>query len=639
MSTVDGLITGLDTASIINQLMEIERLPQTRAQQKQDFSNASADALDELRSLLAAVGDAAAELSSGLDWERVTGTSSDEAVKVTTSTLGGIPGSLDFSVVARATADIKYSTDTIADLDTVVASGGSIFSARNFSKLGLESLTGTSLPVGEASFEVTTASDAAYLNATVTIPSEPPVDIDITNDTLELEVNGVKHEVTLPHSTYDDPVEMVTQIQSALDDAGIGDVVRAGLTPVDALQFKTVGEGTAHTLQVTASAGANQALYQATADAFGLTVGALATGVDGVIDVNGVTTNITDTADETPMTLSAGTGSIDVVVAGPIRLGTAQVEQIGFGDGSLAETVSAINSAGNSPVLAAAVAVGDGSFRLQLTATESGDDSDLGIDLAMFTGLPGGFTTLVDGEDAVIEIQGTNPYQVRSSTNVFSDLLPGATVELLDDPAGAVEVDLAVDGDGIADRVKTMVDAANKLMERVGVLTAYDAETNQSALLAGSSVVRRAVQTLTSAFTAPVAASGVGSPGLAGVELDREGKFTFDRAVFLEALAADPESVERLFTDADEGVDPGLAARISTVVDDATASGTGFLRTAADAAKDQADDYGRQIDAMEHRMVQREDALRRIYANLEVALGELQQQSQWLGSQLSALNA
>ncbi|MCP5029115.1 MAG: flagellar filament capping protein FliD, partial [Actinomycetia bacterium] len=318
---------------------------------------------------------------------------------------------------------------------------------------------------------------------------------------------------------------------------------------------------------------------------------------------------------------------------------TAQVEEISFGDGTLLETVQAINSAGNSPVVAAAVAVGDGSFRLQLTATESGDDSDLGIDLAMFTGLPSGFTTLVEGEDAVIEIQGLTPYQVSSSTNVFTDLLPGATIELLEDPGEVVQLDLAVDGDGIADRVNDMVVAANKLLERVDQLTSYDSETNQASLLSGSSVVRRAVQALTSALTAPVSASAVGSPGLAGVEIDSEGKFSFDRTAFLEALAADPESVERLFTDPDDGVDPGLAARIATAVDDATASGTGFLRTAADAANEQADDYGRQIDAMEHRMVQREEALRRTYANLEVALGELQQQSQWLGSQLSALNA
>ncbi|MCP5027993.1 MAG: hypothetical protein GY929_17085, partial [Actinomycetia bacterium] len=367
MSTVDGLITGLDTASIINQLMEIERIPQDRAQQRQDFSNASADALDELRSLMASVGDAAGELSSGLDWDRVSATSSSEAVKVTTG-LAGIPGSLDFSVVARATTDIKYSTDTIADLDTVVASGGSIFSARSFTKLGFESLVGAGLPIGEASFEVTTASDAAYLNATVTIPSEPPVDIDVTNDKLELEVNGVKHEVTIPQQTYDDPADMAAKIQSALDAAGIGDVVRAGLTPVNALQLETVGEGSDHTLQITATAGPSQAVYQATADAFGLTVGALATGIDGVVEVAGVATSITDSTDKTPITLSAGVGSIDAVVSGPLRVGTAQVEEISFGDGTLLETVQAINSAGNSPVVAAAVAVGDGSFRLQLTA-------------------------------------------------------------------------------------------------------------------------------------------------------------------------------------------------------------------------------------------------------------------------------
>ena len=78
-------------------------------------------------------------------------------------------------------------------------------------------------------------------------------------------------------------------------------------------------------------------------------------------------------------------------------------------------------------------------------------------------------------------------------------------------------------------------------------------------------------------------------------------------------------------------------SRLALSGEQATTVGEGYLYTAGEAADRRIDDYGRQIDAFERRLELRESTLRRTYANLEVALGGLQQQSGWLASQVASL--
>ena len=103
------------------------------------------------------------------------------------------------------------------------------------------------------------------------------------------------------------------------------------------------------------------------------------------------------------------------------------------------------------------------------------------------------------------------------------------------------------DDAGIADKVQAAVDAANKVRDTVSQLTAYDPTSNTASPLTGDSNAARLMSALTNSFIGAVPGANPQSPGLAGVSIDRTGKFTFDRAKFLAAFNADPAGVSKLF--------------------------------------------------------------------------------------------
>jgi flagellar hook-associated protein 2 len=256
----------------------------------------------------------------------------------------------------------------------------------------------------------------------------------------------------------------------------------------------------------------------------------------------------------------------------------------------------------------------------------------------MFTGLGGGFTTLTSGQDAVLQIQGVVPYTVRSSSDTFTDLLPGVDVTVKGIPADSVTIDVTRNADGLADRVGKLVDAVNNVLKGLAESSAYDSETEKAALLTGDSTIRRARDELTRALISPVAGATLSTLGLAGVKIQNDGSFTFEKTEFLAAYDADPGAVERLFSVEFDSEQESAIGRILDEVDDATGFGTGYLRGAEDAEKARVEDLGTQAAKWDVRLEMRERLLRMTYSRLETALAQLQSQSTWLTGQINSLS-
>ena len=85
------------------------------------------------------------------------------------------------------------------------------------------------------------------------------------------------------------------------------------------------------------------------------------------------------------------------------------------------------------------------------------------------------------------------------------------------------------------------------MQDTVSQLTAYDPSSNTASPLTGDSNATHLMGALTNAFIGVVPGANPQSPGLAGVSIDRTGKFTFDRTKFLAAFDADPQGVTKLF--------------------------------------------------------------------------------------------
>jgi flagellar hook-associated protein 2 len=628
MSSVDGLITGLDTTAIIGQLLAAERIPQNQLRAQQALSEARADVFADLRGRYDAVRSAAQALDLPDDWAALSATSSSDQVNVDADS-GSITGAISFTVIQRAQSATVYSTDTLNSLDAVVAAGGSVFSARDFSPLGFSDLDGTGLAVGVQNFSVTQASNAAVKVGDTALTDG--VVIDGTNNTIDISVNGTSQTLTLAQGTYATKDDLVTAVRDSFDAViGLDDVLTVAKNPVDQIEFVTVREGSAATVQITGGTALTD---------LGLSVDVAANlGTDGIVSVNGVDTTVTNTDADSQVVLGAGVGSITATLSGGVRVGTADVEQVSFGNGTLSEVVTAVNGAGNSGTSAAVIQVADGQYRLQLSSTETGATSAIDLDLAQFTGLSG-FTTLTTGQDAQVQIEGTNPYTVSSSSDTFTDLIPGVDVTLAGVPTGTVTIDVTRDSGALADRVETLVSAINDVVGALAASSKYDPETDSAAILNGNSTVRRSLDEITRSLIEPVAGAALGSVGLTGLTIKNDGTFEFDRQVFLDAYEADPTAVERVYSVPFESTDVSAMGRLLDEVEDATAFGTGYLRSAEDAEKARVEDLSTSIARWDQRLEIRERSLRATYTRLETALAQLQSQSNWLAGQVAGLSA
>lgn len=264
----------------------------------------------------------------------------------------------------------------------------------------------------------------------------------------------------------------------------------------------------------------------------------------------------------------APSGSITLTIGGEAHV-------VDVGGGTLEEVIAAVNAAG-LPVRAVAVNTGNG-HRLQIDSTTTGAASAFtldGLDPSL-----GGTVVTTEGADARITL-GTGPgaYSVTSSTNAFTDITPGVSVVARAVSASPVTISVAADDAAIADRVSALVDAANAALEEITKQSAYDPETKRSALLTGDAGVRRISQTIIRAVTEAVGQSALGAPSLAGISLDRSGKFTFDRSKFLDAYASDPAAVERLFVAGGTSSADGLSFSGASGT---TASGTAAVEITA----------------------------------------------------------
>jgi flagellar hook-associated protein 2 len=108
---LSGLASGLDTASIIDQLMAVERQPRTRIVMRQASEQARRDGLNQVATQLKTLKDAATALRSTATWaDTQTATSSDATKIAVTRTGGAGPGGYDIAVTRMASSTQRTYT-------------------------------------------------------------------------------------------------------------------------------------------------------------------------------------------------------------------------------------------------------------------------------------------------------------------------------------------------------------------------------------------------------------------------------------------------------------------------------------------------------------------------------------------------
>ncbi|KGH48485.1 hypothetical protein IN07_01680 [Modestobacter caceresii] len=294
-------------------------------------------------------------------------------------------------------------------------------------------------------------------------------------------------------------------------------------------------------------------------------------------------------------------------------------------DATLEQAVTTINAA-KAGVTATAVNTGTG-FRLQLSANSSGADG------TFTTTGDVTFSPVTSGADAKLSVAG-GAYTATSTTNTFTDLMPGTTFTV--SKAGeAATVTVASDPAALSTAVQSLVTAANNVLSTISEYSKNG--PGSTAVLRGDSSLRGLAGQVLDAVSEAI--GGDGSAARAGLQLTREGRITFDSAAFTTALEDNPALAQRLVNGSGTGTTAveGVAQRLLGVAKSATDSTIGSLVNLAKGKDGEVTDLQKRIDGWDLRLDLRRDTLTRQFTAMESALSSLQGQSSWLASQLGSL--
>ncbi|QDU61443.1 Flagellar hook-associated protein 2 [Planctomycetes bacterium Pan216] len=370
-----------------------------------------------------------------------------------------------------------------------------------------------------------------------------------------------------------------------------------------------------------------------------------------------ITARINDTGDGILLVNEVGTGSISVTdldggrTAQDLRLTGSPIAtgeplegsidgsfeykiDVSAGD-SLEDLQDKLREAG-APVFS--TIIDDGSainpFRFSLTSRQSGLAGRLLIDPGA-TSLD--FTNVSRGQDAIVLLGGGNANssqsQITSSSNTFSDLIPGLDITLNQVSTSPVTVSINQNTDSILEAVQGFVDNYNELRTFIDDNASFDTTSNESGLLFSESSIRsserRLVNFANQLFTNT--GSDVRTLGDVGITLDRSGQLQFDRLKFRSVLNSDPEGVQDFFGASGTGVSDQFESLVDGLNDT-----DGLISNRVDNITRTIERQNKAIEEIGERLEIRQERLLLEFVAMERAIATLTSQQNAL-SQLSGL--
>jgi flagellar hook-associated protein 2 len=301
------------------------------------------------------------------------------------------------------------------------------------------------------------------------------------------------------------------------------------------------------------------------------------------------------------------------------------------------QIVREINESGKG-VTATKVSVGDPAnpeFRLQFAAKETGVDNTFTVSTndSAFT-----FEDVAPAKNAQVKLwAGTTVEQIiSSSSNTFTDLLPGVSVTLGADAAKGDKSSITVtrDDEAVTAKAKALVDGLTDLFSfisknsSVNVSTSTGSTTTKGGIFTGDSSVRDIEQRMMTAAISPIDGR---SPSEIGISVTKDGSIEFDAEKFGKALKEDSAWAEKVVQT--------IAGRVETAAKEASDKYDGAITKRIQGQESLVKAMNDQVTDWDTRLASRRSTLERTWAQLEVTLNSLQSQGDWLNSQLATLPA
>ncbi len=532
-----GVISGLNTTSIINALMVAYKQPQVDIGNQISQINSNISDYQTIQNDLSSLQVAADAINQTFLWDQTSVASSNSAVATATASPGTPTGTVSFTVNQLAQGNVLMSNNAVSSTGTIVASAPLLI-AQGAASLGFASLgAGSGLTVGSHSVTVNSALSGATITgspvaATTTITTG-------SNDTFSATINGTAQTFTLAAGTYTQ-----SQLASALQSAS-GGLLNVSTSSNGSLSVSTASLGTSSSLAITGGTALTS---------LGLTANSTAVnGTAGSITVDGTVNTVNNGAAGSALTLTSGTGGTITTTVGTTGFSTGSftANYLNVNSGSLSDVVSAINGSG-SGITASAVNLGSSQYVLELSSSNTGTQSQISVDTNALTSTLGGLKQVTAAQNAEIQIGGSGGYTVSAQTNQVSGVMQGLTINLLSAQASGsqpVTLSLTPNAQAMATAVNTMVTAANQVLSDINTYAGYNATT----AVAGPLMTDPNMQAITQQVLNTVASAVGGTNGSlnassVGLAVTKDGTITFDQNAFISAYQQNPSQVAQFFS-------------------------------------------------------------------------------------------
>jgi flagellar hook-associated protein 2 len=299
----------------------------------------------------------------------------------------------------------------------------------------------------------------------------------------------------------------------------------------------------------------------------------------------------------------------------------------------------AINATSNPPARASVIQSGPSSYRLVLSAIETGTANAFTItnNLTGGTGLSFGDAdndgvsgdsaadNAVQASDASLTV---NNIAVTSTTNTIANAVPGVTLNLLREAPGTpIAIDVVNDASALKDRLRSFVTQYNDLL-KFATDQGKSAANGDTASIGRDPLLRQLRDQIRSSVVSEYVTGGAyTSLSQVGVTLSRTGQMEFNEAAFSAAVANGTADVDRLFANGGTGV----FASIDTGLDRYTQT-DGLLKGVTKQLIDQSSRLSDQIASMQERLAVRRAALQKEFIAADQAMTQLKSQSSSLAN-------
>lgn len=331
--------------------------------------------------------------------------------------------------------------------------------------------------------------------------------------------------------------------------------------------------------------------------------------------------DVTAALDEGTLNFAVDGEDFDIEVTTEDTLQTL-VAKINDSEDNIGVTATIVNSDAGAQLVLTSDETGIAN-NITVTATDTGAGTVLADTFAM--------TELQEAKDSIIYVDGL---KLTSSSNEITNAIDGVTLNLKDaDVAETTKLTVSKNTGAVETAIGEFVGAYNEMMETIGGLTSYNADTEQAAVLQGDALPRgiqsQIRNVISSAFST---SSGNLSLASLGVTTTRSGTLEIDDDILQDALKNDMSDIKDMFS----AENSGFVAKMTGYLDAYTETG-GVIDSRDSALDGRLDRLNSDRESFALKMSALEARLYKQYNQMDLIVGQLTSQSADLQARLDSL--